>query len=43
MASSAFHTQYSNIPLFNYSMWLTEENGYKNNYNFNRSSDFLDL
>jgi len=28
MASSAFHTQYSNIPVFHHSMWLTEENGH---------------
>jgi len=36
MVSSAFHTQHSNIPLFHHSMWLTEENGHKNNYNSNK-------
>jgi len=36
MASSAFHTQYSNIPLFHHSMWLTEENGHQKNYNSNK-------
>jgi len=33
MASSAFHSHYSNIPLFHHSMWFTEENGHQKNYN----------
>jgi len=36
MASSAFHTQYSNIPLFLHSMWLSKVNGNQKNYNSNK-------
>jgi hypothetical protein len=40
MASSAFHTQFSNIPLFHHSMWFTGENGHKENYNSNKLQKF---
>jgi hypothetical protein len=35
MVFSAFHTQYSSIPLFHNSRWLSEENGHQKNYNSN--------
>jgi hypothetical protein len=38
MASSAFHTQYSTIPLFHHSMWHTEENSHQKNNNFSAAA-----